>query len=50
MGHSTACDTKKDITLKGRGNSRSYTLARLDRDRPDLKTAKALGLEAQKNS
>ena len=29
-------NTKKDVTLKGRGNSRSYTMARLDRDRPEL--------------
>jgi hypothetical protein len=31
-----ADNTKKDINLKGHGTSRSYTLARLDRDRPNL--------------
>jgi hypothetical protein len=48
-------NTKKDITLKGRGTSRSYTMARLDRDRPDLAakvdaglmTANAAAIEAK---
>jgi hypothetical protein len=47
-------NTEKDITLRARGTGRGYTMARLDRDRPDLAarvdagkmTANAAAIEA----